>query len=234
MNGDVVAKLEIDVMQANELLDANELALKYSLPALVVHPSLMSEALIIRGRFGGKYKLITAVDWPRGEVFGMAKMHGLSIDALEADGYEVILTPGKSTTDTKNEIGVITEFIKRRLAEISEVRFVFNNNGKDVESITAMAEALVGNRTPSLVRNDIAIKTQMTNTNIDAFKAFTDAVTSKISVPIKLSGNINGIKQAINIHWANRLAVNVTQAKSIIREFSQQPVASDIFGDKKT
>ncbi len=231
MNGDVVAKLEIDVMQANELLEASEVALKNSLPALVVHPSLMSDALVIRGGFAGRYKLITAVDWPRGEVFGMSKMHGLSIDALEADGYEVVLTPGKTLSDTRNEINAITEFVKKRLSEISEVRFVFNSNGKDSTMIAAMAEGLIGNRTPAFVRNDVALKTQMTHTSIDSFKQFSETVTQQIKVPIKLSGNINGISRAINIHWANRIAVNVTQARTIIREFNQQPVASDIIGD---
>lgn len=234
MNGDVVAKLEIDVLQANELLEASELAFKNAVAGLVVHPSLMSDALVIRGGFGAKYKLITAVDWPRGDTFGIAKMHGLSIDALEADGYEVVLTPNKNFTDTKNEVNAITEFVKRRLSEISEVRFVFNCNGKDTDAISQMAQGLIGNRTPALVRNDVSIKTQMTNTSIDAFQQFSDTVTQHIKVPIKLSGNINGIGRVINIHWANRIAVNVTQARTIIREYNQQPVASDIIGDTKT
>jgi deoxyribose-phosphate aldolase len=234
MNGDVVTRLEIDVLQANELLEASELALKYNLPALVVHPTLMSDALVIKGGFKGRYRLITAVDWPRGETFGMAKMHGLSIDALEADGYEIVLTPGKQISDTRNEVRALTEFVKSRLAEISEVRFVFNSNGKDVAQITAMAEGLMENRTPAYVRNDISVKTQMTHTSINQFKLFTDTVHSKIKVPIKLSGNINGIGQAINIHWANRYGVNVNQARTIIRQFSQQPVASEIIGDTST
>jgi len=233
MNGDVITKLEVDVLQANELLEASELALKYHLPALVVHPSLMSDALVIRGGFKGRYKLITAVDWPKGDTFGMAKMHGLSIDALEADGYEIILTSGKTVSDTKNEVKALTEFVKVRLSDISEVRFVFNTNGKDVQVINDFAEGLIGTRTPAYVRNDIALKTQITNTSINQFKQFTDAVLSKIKVPIKLSGNINGISQVINIHWANRYAVNVNQARTIIKQFLQQPVASEVIGDTK-
>lgn len=234
MNGDVVTKLEVDVMQANELLEASEIALKYHLPALVVHPSLMSDALVIRGGFKGRYKLITAVDWPRGDVFGIAKMHGLSIDALEADGFEVVLSSGKTVSDIKNEVKALTEFVKVRLTETAEMRFVFNINGKDPSIISDMAEGLIGNRTPAFVRNDISVKTQMTHTSINQFKQFTEAVASKIKVPIKLSGNINGISQAINIHWANRYGVNVNQARTIIRQFSQQPVASDIIGEAKT
>lgn len=234
MNGDVVTKLEVDVLQANELLEASELALKYNLPALVVHPALMSDALIIRGGFKGRYKLITAVDWPKGETFGMAKMHGLSIDALEADGYEIVLTAGKSVSDTRNEVKALTEFIKVRLAVVSEVRFIFNSNGKDLKTVADMAEGLVGSRTPAYIRNDIAIKTQVTHTSIQQFKQFTDTVLDKIKVPLKLSGNFNGISQAININWANRYAVNVTQARTIIRQFSQQPVASDVIGEDRS
>ena len=92
MNGAVISKLEIDVMNMNEVTEASQYALKYKLPAIVVHPGLSSEAIIARDRAGGKYNIITPIDWPKGEIFGMNKMRGLYTDNLEADGFEIMLT----------------------------------------------------------------------------------------------------------------------------------------------
>ena len=50
INGDIITRLEIDVMQGNEILESFDLAHKYKLPSVIIHPSLSSDALVCRGR----------------------------------------------------------------------------------------------------------------------------------------------------------------------------------------
>ena len=57
-------RLEIDVMQANELIEAARLTVKHRLPSMIVHPDLSSEAFIARGQMGGKLKIITPAKRP--------------------------------------------------------------------------------------------------------------------------------------------------------------------------
>lgn len=223
MSGAILNRLEIDVMQANELIAASELAAKYRLPALIVHPDLASEAQIARGRIRGRYKIITPVDWPKGDVFGQSKLRGLSTDALDSDGFEILLTGGKSVTDSRNEAKVFTEFIKQHLDETLEVRFVLGSNIRDEENIANLCEALIKVRTPTLVRNDTHLKIQVSKANPTTHNALMEKIHSIIRVPIKLSGNITGVRVITSCNDAARFAVNLLQAKTIIKELQQQP-----------
>ncbi len=62
----VLMKLELDIMQANELQQAIELAIEHSLPAIVIHPALYADATMHRLKRRGQFKLIIPVDWPKG------------------------------------------------------------------------------------------------------------------------------------------------------------------------
>lgn len=216
-------KLEIDVTQANELQESVHLAVKHKMPALVVHPDLASEALMLRGRAGGRFKLITPVDWPKGNIFGMQKMRGLTTDALEVEGFEILLTGGMKTTETRNEAKVLTEFIKQHLSETTEVRFVLGAQMRDEEAVRSMCTALKGVRLPAFIRNDVQLKLQVSKANPDAHNDYMEMVSDVIRVPLKISGNINSIRAITSCSGAARFAVSLLQAKDIIKELTQQP-----------
>jgi len=219
----VFHKLELDVMQTNELEDAAKLASKYKFPAMVVHPLIISEALYLKGRLQGRYSIYTPVDWPKGENFGMVKLRGLSVDALDVDGFEILLTPNKSLVDTRKEAKEITKFIKNELSELTEVRFVFGTAIRQPENVADMFEALRDVRMPSMVRNDHHLKLQISKANPDTHNAFIDQIHQVIRAPLKLSGNINTVRAITACERAQRFAVNITQARAIIREVHQQP-----------
>lgn len=216
-------KLEIDVMQANELQESVQLTYKYKLPAMVVHQDLASEAFITRGRVGGKFKLITPIDWPKGSIFGMNKLRGLSTDALEVEGFEIMLTSGMTVTESRNEAKVFTDFIKRHLSETMEVRFVLGTQHRSEENVKNICEALVGVRLPAYVRNDTQLKLQISKANQDVHKSVIDMIHTNIRVPVKIGGNINSIRTMAACQTAARFAVNLLQAKAIVKEFDQQP-----------
>lgn len=219
----ILNRLEIDVMQINELQTAAELAFKYHMPALVVHPQLAAQAHILRGQSGGRYKLITPVDWPKGESFGSLKVRGLELDALEADGFEFLLTGGKSESDNKNEVRLLHDFVRHNLPQNTEIRFVVGRFLNDEEDALKMCRALKNVPTPAYIRNDPAVKMQVSKANPEVHNDFTAKIKEVISAPIKVSGNINSVRALMSCKGAAKFAVNVSQAKQIIKEFNQQP-----------
>lgn len=219
----ILNKLEIDVMQVGELQEASELAAKHKLSGLVVHPGLAGEALVARGRVRGQFKLITPVDWPKGEANGMGKLQGLSTDALEADAFEILLSPNKSDGYIRDEAARITEFIHRHLSELTEVRFVLGTSVRDSAQLSTVCKGLCGVPSPSLLRNDISTKLQVSKANTDLHNANASIVHSIIKTPLKISGNINSIKSASSCTAATKFGVSLLQARSIVKEFHQQP-----------
>jgi hypothetical protein len=234
MIGTVLSKLEIDVMQVNELLEASDLAFKHKLPALVIHPNLSQEALIARIRVKGRYKIIIPLDWPKGENYGNIKFRGVNKSALECDGFEIMLTPNKTENETKNEASVLSDFIRSYLGEFVETRFVLGNLSKEKADITKMCKGLIPIRNPALIRSDTLLKIQQAKSNVDTHTEFQEAAyASGLNCPIKLSGNMNNLKSIATAPPAYRYAVNVMQAKTIIREYTQQPSElREILADK--
>lgn len=216
-------RLEIDVMQANELMEAARLTVKYKLPAMVVHQDLSAEAFIIRGQLGGRFSIITPVDWPKGTVYGMNKMRGLSTDSLEVEGFEILLTGGKNLIETKNEIKVLTTFIKQHLSERHEIRYVLGTQIRDENNIKIICEALKGICIPKFIRNDTQLKLQINKANVDAHNNSMEMIADIIRAPIKISGNINSFRVLTSCQGASRFGVNLLQAKIIVKEFQQQP-----------
>lgn len=214
-------KLEIDVMQGNELTEAASLASKYKLPALVVHPSLATDAIIAKGKTSGRFKIIIPIDWPKGETFGVNKMLGLSTDALEADGFEIMLTPDKSEIETRNEAKTITEFVRRHISPNTEVRFVLCTSSRD--NIEIMAKGMMKVPAPSFIRNDIHPKIQVSKANPEVHNETIRRITENIKLPIKICGNISELKTMATCVGVARFGVNLIQAKAIIKEFKSQP-----------
>lgn len=218
-------RLELDVMQANELKDSIELAYKYKFPAIVVHPGLASDAIRARGAVRGQFKIITPVDWPKGDNFGISKFRGLGIDAVEADGFEIMLTGGKSEGDTRNEAKALTEFVKRQLSDQTEVRFVLGTYMRSEQDIINLCKGLLHVRTPAVVRLDIQLKLQVSKGNTEEHNRLISLIRSIIQAPIKVVGNVGGVRAVTGCHDAARYGVNLLQARTIVKEFQQQPTA---------
>jgi hypothetical protein len=223
MSGAILNRLELDVLQANELLEASELSAKHKLPAMIVHPDLASDAQILRGRVRGRYKLITPVDWPKGEIYGQNKLRGLSTDALDSDGFEILMTSKMTMVESRNEAKVFTNFIRHHLDETIEVRFVLGTTSRDEKNIESISEALADVRTPNMIRTDTQLKLQVSKANPEAHNRWMEVVRNKVRAPLKISGNINSIRTIAACDSAARFAVNLLQVRNIIKEIQQQP-----------
>lgn len=219
----ILNKLEIDVMQSSELHEASELAHKHRLSGLVIHPGLVHEAQVARGRVRGAFQLIVPVDWPKGEVYGMRKMRGLSIDAFDAEGFEIMLTCNVPTDDIHKEAIEITNFIRQHLTDLTEVRFVLSTGSRAAPQVLEICRRLLSIPLPALLRNDINTKLQVSRANPDLHNQTVADIHSVIKAPVKISGNINDMRMATACTGAAKFGVSLLQARTIIKEYIQQP-----------
>jgi len=185
VDGAITSKLEIDVTQANEVLPAAELAVKYRIPALVVHQAIVTEAILAKGKTQGQFKIITPVDWAKGEKFGMDKMVGLSMDAIESDGFEIYLSDSQSIGDVRNEAKALTDFIKNQISPLSEIRFVLGTFSRDEDTIKRLCEGLVGIPTPAYLRTDVVLKLQLNRANPETHSKTIEMIKYIIGAPYR-------------------------------------------------
>jgi len=134
-----------------------------------------------------------------------------------------MLTNGKSMLDTRNEARALTEFVKKQLGDHIEVRFVLGVFSRTPEDIENMCNGLLTVRTPSMIRLDCQLKLQMNKANQEAHNEWIDRTTTIINAPIKISGNITNIRTITSCEKAKRIALNLLQARAIIKEHTQQP-----------
>lgn len=223
----ITTKLEVDVMQANELDQAVQLAVIHSLPAIVIHPQLVSEAILNRVRRRGQFKIITTVDWPKGDTFGMNKLRGLTRDMMDTDGYEIIVTGGKNENEARTEARVITDFIRNNLSQNIEVRFVLEALTRDENDVLQSAMVMRDIRGPVLLRTDHHLKVQVTKANIKTHTVLMTELRKVCGLPIKVSGNIDSIRTIAGClqgpYPASKFAVNLPQLTQIIKELQKQP-----------
>jgi hypothetical protein len=214
-------KLELDIMQASELNEAMELAHVYKMGAIVVHPDLVADASMQRVRRQASYKILTTVDWPKGGKTGITKFHSMSLHALSCDGFEIALGT-KPQGETKAETLAITDFIRKQLPRIQEIRFVLGCLLKEQADIDNLCSAIREIPAPSLLRTDINLRCAQAKANISAHNISLAAIQAIINRPIKLCGNISSAKIIASCK-ASRYGVSLKQAQTIIKEIKENP-----------
>ena len=220
---DIMRKLEIDVLQANELLPAIDLASKYLIPSVVIHQSLVAQANMIRLARGGRFKILVPIDWHKGDTYSTQKFRGTTLPAFEADGFEILLTAGKNLTENKNEIRALTDFAKNYINSNSEIRFVLGSQTRPEDEILQMCKAMVGTVPSTIIRVDYHLKTQINKGGIDSQNVLAQRIKQIIDFPLKACGNFSTAKSVANCLWAQKIAVGLTQTQQIVREISRHP-----------
>jgi hypothetical protein len=218
MDGNPIAKLELDCFQMSEMLECMEFAAKHNLPAVVVHQGLSSDALILRNKVRGKFKVVVPIDWPKGDHFGNLKFRGLTIDSLEGDAFEIVMSPGKSIIEMKNEARVCTDFIRTYLGSTQEIRFVIPTNKTDVAAIGELAGLFTGIRNPAFVRFGFAHKAPVHKINRVYNTEIRKKLFEAVGSPIKMCGNIQTIEDVDSI-GAARYGVSLAFAKAIVNQY---------------
>lgn len=168
------------------------------------------------------FKIITTVDWPKGESNGRAKFGGLIAEAFQADGFEIYATATDSVK-WQAEATQISEFIHGTLAPSVEIRYVLGVQARDSDQILKILRGCQKIPTPAYVRTDHNLKCQITRANPDVHNAHVDLITQHCPMPVKISGNVNSAKAVTSCYNASRFAVSLAQATIIVKELEKQP-----------
>lgn len=209
-----LSKLEIDVNKNEQLDEAAELAKRCYCPALVVSPDLVATATLVRGIRQGRFKVITAIDWPKGEQYCREKFRGIPIESLQSDGFEIILTPRDNLSQIATEIKYISGFVREQFNQLFELRFVLDidQSNRTDSIISHMLETCKQIPLPFLIRTTH-------NTKISPqvkIASHLETIKNTLAVQVKVSGNVD-----FNIYTnvkAERFAATLQQAQSIVKE----------------
>lgn len=238
----LTAKLEIDVMQASEIQKAVDFAIEHKVPSLIVHQQLVPTVNMHRSIKGGQFKIIVPVDWPKGESRGADKLRFLSVQALNADGFEILVSDLKSKSEYSAELSNIYNFVRQFVNNNAEIRFVLGTSIRPIEQIMMICNALHNIPSPDMLRTDTCTKGQMNKFSLKAHNELLSTVNPVIpdtlNVPddsdkdlcanitkvtqrrLKISGNIDSVK-AIQSGNAYRYGVNISQFDKIIADMKR-------------
>lgn len=208
-------KIELDISNIGELRESSQLAAKYNIPALIVSNNIISEAFTHRSRVNGKYKIFSPIDWPRGENYSIRKFDNMTADVLEADGFEILLTPNRTEIDTRNEALILTTLIRDRISKNAEIRFVVGPY-KETD-VSPLFSGLTKIPTPSIVRNNTTTKVSNTICNLETHNSFVTEINRTVRVPLKISGNVD-TRCIVSLNGVSKFGVNLSQLKTLIRE----------------
>ena len=222
MLSSIIGKLEIDIMQGTELKEAVELAVVNQIPAIVVHPELAQEANVYRGIRQGRFRIITAVDWPKGDRYAMDKLRDMPVDALSRDGFEILISERSNASEIKAELLTCFKFIRDHLPEITEIRIVLGAFMRNEDFVVRACDVLKNVPAPDMIRTDHHLRVQQSVANAQAHNDLITLIQRHTRRPIKISGNINSAKVVTSCS-ADRFAVSLKQASSIVKEIRENP-----------
>jgi hypothetical protein len=207
-------RLELDVNRPELVAEACELAFKHAFPAIVVPPELVTAAIINRGLKKGRFSILTGIDWPKGDNYGQLKFRGVQSEALQADGYEVLLTGRNNPSQVLMEIKYLSEFFRSYFPPTCQVRYVL---GTDIQSrpdsfLVEACKALKQIPLPAMIRTSANTRQQLDHEGIKELAA---RVKGLFPAPLKLSGAVT-LETVKDHSIGDRLGVSLQQAKELI------------------
>jgi len=220
---------------AAEADDISAFAAKNRCPAIVVPPSLVMPTQIQRTQFNAGYKIIATIGFGSKD-YALDKFKELDQSVFTVDGYDILLTAGRTDIETKKEAEIFREFIQDRVNPHAEIRFTLNMHIRPEEEMDVFYKAMRKVR-PAFIRTDENLAMPPLRCNPETQARHVDAIRATgLADPIKLSGNIDAAT-IINLHHkVERFDVTLTQAHEILKTFeeqniqlSQEKVEHDVF-----
>ena len=188
----MLQNVEVDINKAAHIKPAIQQMIRHKCQAMVVSPDLVTSATIDRGISRCNFKIITTIDWPKGTQGLSDKFRGLPTEALNADGFEILLPPNKKVGILK-EVKFLSEFFRNHFPQTTEFRFVLGwyAIGRDPEMLMEMCEACKTIPTPSLIRTTHLTKIPAAESTVESHQKMVEAIKSVKRMPVKISGNVN-------------------------------------------
>ena len=228
---DITGKFEINLHQSRgaDIVGVGNFLVKNRISAVVLPHELFESMVIDKQVKMAQYKIIISIDFEQnGKNYALDKFRDLPPYALEADGYDIMLTPGVNDIQTNNEMKAIIQFI-RRLNPLAEFRWVMNTRRMERSEIRKMLEKAKVHpvdaiRTDPNVSNTVDISEHVKDVNY---------IRKYLSRPIKVSGGVtyevfDKLKSKVS-----KFDVTVQQAQAILHAATEarkprpEPVAAD-------
>jgi len=137
-------------------------------------------------------------------------------DFVGADGFEILLSDGKTEVESKNELKAIHSYLKANRALV-DIRWCLRMHTVD----EVRTRGILKNMKlfpPSFVRIDPHLETP--RADVEKMKAQVALIQEFVPYPIKISGNVNAamIKELQDIRGVKRFDVSMKQAEAIAHE----------------
>jgi len=187
---------------------------------MVVAPDLVRATTVNRALGRGSFKIFTAVDWPKGNQHLSDKFRGMPSEAINVDGFEILLTTNGKAAVSK-EVKFLSTFFRDHLPPTTELRFVLGwfAPGRKPEHFEYMLEACKQIAAPALIRTTHLTKLTSVDGSTDSHKSVIEAISGIKRIPIKISGNIN-MQTRLGCKDAIRYACTLRQAIDLDKELS--------------
>lgn len=216
---DVTTRFEINVgpqPDATELVELGSFAAQNRCPAVVVPPEFVYTSLTVRSTHRHPYKVIAAIGFGRND-FALDKFKNLDQNVFHADGFDILLTSGRSEAETQNELRAFKEFVRDRINPTAEIRVVLNCFSRQPDQLAKFYKGLIHNA-PSYIRTEESVVLAEGRCNPDLqVKSVDDIRGSGVSYPIKMSGNVSAATLLNLWNRVERYDVTVRQATEVVK-----------------
>lgn len=228
MKFQITGKLEVNLLDSKtNPVFVSEFLIKNRIPAVVVSPEYVTQLVLHRASRRGQYKIICALDFPKGGKFALDKIYHANPDLASADGFEILLTRARTGIESKNEMKALFGFLRMNnsLAEIRWCLGALTRSDEDTVSILKN----MGGFPPSFVRIDSHLETP--RATIEKHQSLIELFREHVPYPIKVSGNVD-LETIQTLKGVKRFDVSIEQAEALVREIdkaaTEARAASDV------
>lgn len=192
MNRGSFSRIEINVFNpiAN-LGPISDLAAKYGAVSIVAIPQHIAALVLQRGILRGKYKIICALD-PENKLFAMDKISKLKHSPQGADGYEIPLSKNRTQAETRNEIKILTEFLRSN-NQLMEIRWNIDALLDGPADRFEYALTVMKQFPPASIRVGAKLSVEDMDQLIARIRKF-------VGTPLKIDGNTDGIVDTYDLN----------------------------------
>jgi hypothetical protein len=232
------SNIELNIHQSkdapSDVLTMGNFAAKNRFPVVVTDPEYLSRVLLERAKYQGKYKVIVTVDADNGKRYGMEKFRPLPRSIFDADGYDILLSPDRSTSESLNEMKIISKFIID-INPLKEIRWTLGMTYRQYSSLSGIMNNI--KIVPcQFVRTDMNLES--IKSNIETAQEHIKFIREYCATPIKVCGNVNlamikklgtdGIRYDVSARQARNIINEINNENNPVREIKQGPDAGVI------
>jgi hypothetical protein len=226
---DVTTRLEVNIVRgktaSTDMASMSNFVIKYRVPTVVVDPQFVEQIMIERQRYRGSYKIICTVDFDNGKNYAMDKLRSIPKAALAVDGFDILVTAGKTDKESLNELKAISEFLKKAVDPLKEIRWTLGMRLRQTNDLLNVMKHLK-TYPAAFIRTDHNLVAQ--NLTLEKHENDVKFIKSHVGTPIKVCGNVD-VETIRSLRGkVSRFDVSMTQAARILKKLSEAPVVEPV------